>query len=65
MKEKSGPDACPFNYLYWAFLIRNEKALKGNPRMAMPYRTLAKWPEDRRQAIAREAENFLDSLAAS
>ena len=65
VKEKSGPDACPFNYLYWAFLIRNEKALKGNPRMAMPYRTLAKWPEERRQAIAREAENFLDSLAAS
>jgi len=65
VKEKSGHEACPFNYLYWAFLIRNEKALKGNPRMAMPYRTLAKWPEDRRQAIAREAENFLDSLAAS
>ena len=65
VKEKSGPDACPFNYLYWAFLIRNEKALKGNPRLTMPYRTLAKWPEERRQAIIREAGNFLDSLVAS
>ncbi len=61
-RQKLGPDACPFNYLYWNFLIDNEKRLSGNPRMAMPYRTLARMDEARRKAIAAEASAFLDSL---
>ena len=63
VKQKSGPKACPFNYLYWAFLIRNARALRGNPRMAMPYRTLAGWDATRKAAITAEAERFLDGLA--
>eukprot|EP01037_Dinobryon_pediforme_P012758 gene12758-12855_t len=39
-KVKTGPKACPFNYLYWNFLIENEARLAQNPRLAMPYRTL-------------------------
>ncbi|RJF76694.1 cryptochrome/photolyase family protein [Rhodopseudomonas palustris] len=63
VKQKSGPRACPFNYLYWAFLIRNAKNLRGNQRLAMPYRTLAGWDEARKAAIVAEAEAFLDGLA--
>jgi deoxyribodipyrimidine photolyase-related protein len=59
---KSGAKACPFNYLYWNFLIRNETVLSGNPRMAMPYRTLAAFPADRRAAIEQEARTFLAAL---
>jgi deoxyribodipyrimidine photolyase-related protein len=59
---KSGSKACPFNYLYWNFLIENELRLAKNPRMAMPYRTLAKMTPARRQEIATEADTFLDSL---
>jgi deoxyribodipyrimidine photolyase-related protein len=59
---KSGPEACPFNYLYWNFLIENEGRLARNPRMAMPYRTLAKMTPARRKEIAAEAEAFLDGL---
>lgn len=59
---KLGPKACPFNYLYWDFLIRNEARLKANPRMAMPYRTLAKMDEARKGEIARQAAGFLESL---
>jgi deoxyribodipyrimidine photolyase-related protein len=59
---KLGPKACPFNYLYWDFLIRNEARLKANPRMAMPYRTLAKMGADRREQIAAQARDFLNSI---
>jgi deoxyribodipyrimidine photolyase-related protein len=63
--EKLGPKACPFNYLYWDFLLRNEKRLSGNPRMAMPYRTLAKMEAGRKREIATAAELFLDGLSQS
>jgi deoxyribodipyrimidine photolyase-related protein len=61
-KVKSGPGACPFNFLYWNFLIENEKRLGGNPRMAMPYRNLARFTPDRRAEIVRAAKAFLDGL---
>jgi deoxyribodipyrimidine photolyase-related protein len=61
---KSGPDACPFNYLYWNFLIENEGRLARNPRMAMPYRTLAKMAPARRNEIETDARAFLASLPA-
>lgn len=59
---KSGPGACPFNVLYWDFLIRNEERLAGNPRMAMPYRTLRRFTAERRAEIVRDATAFLDGL---
>jgi deoxyribodipyrimidine photolyase-related protein len=62
VKAKSGPTACPFNYLYWAFLIRNAAVLGRNQRLAMPYRTLASWDEGRKAAITAEANAFLDAL---
>jgi len=62
VKVKSGPRRCPFNDLYWAFLIRNEARLRGNPRMAMPYRTLSTWAGERKAALVRQAEAFLDGL---
>lgn len=62
VKEKTGSRACPFNYLYWAFLIRNERKLADNPRMAMPYRALAKWKADRKAAVTRQARQFVDGL---
>jgi deoxyribodipyrimidine photolyase-related protein len=61
---KIGQKACPFNVLYWDFLMRNEAALKSNPRMAMPYRTLAKMEVSRKAQIEREARAFLDGLDA-
>lgn len=65
VKQKTGPSACPFNYLYWAFLIRQKERLSANPRMAMPYRTLAGWPPERMVEILAEADAFLDRLDGS
>ena len=61
-KVKLGEGACPFNYLYWYFLIKNRGKLSGNPRLGMPYRNLAKMDEARQQQIVQEAEQFLNSL---
>jgi deoxyribodipyrimidine photolyase-related protein len=61
-KQKSGPDACPFNPLYWHFLIENRDTLDKNPRLAMPYRNLDKMTDARRAEIVREARAFLDAL---
>ncbi|MEM7241919.1 MAG: cryptochrome/photolyase family protein [Pseudomonadota bacterium] len=59
---KSGADACPFNYLYWDFLDRNAGKLSKNPRLAMPYRTLAKFDDARRTEIRSDAARFLREL---
>lgn len=56
---KSGESACPFNDLYWNFLIQNADHLAGNPRMAMPYRTLDGLGEQRREEITTDAARFL------
>ena len=64
-KTKLGPKACPFNYLYWYFLIVNEKRLKSNPRMGMPYRNLARMAESTRQEVVKQAEAFFAQLENS
>jgi deoxyribodipyrimidine photolyase-related protein len=63
MSAKSGPDACPFGYLYWHFLIENQGRLQHNPRLAMPYRTLDRMGPERRAEIAAQAQAFLASPA--
>ena len=59
---KSGAGACPFNLLYWNFLIENRGRLARNPRMAMPYRTLDAMTPERREILAREAQTFLAQM---
>jgi deoxyribodipyrimidine photolyase-related protein len=62
VKSKNGEDACPFNYLYWNFLIRNQEALAGNPRMGMIYHTLNTMDNDRQDEIMRDSEQFLSRM---
>ncbi|WP_426036494.1 cryptochrome/photolyase family protein [Cypionkella sp. TWP1-2-1b2] len=61
-KVKLGPKACPFNYLYWNFLIENAATLRPNPRMSLPYVTLSKMPAEQRADITRSAAQFLSGL---
>jgi deoxyribodipyrimidine photolyase-related protein len=62
VKAKSGAGACPFNRLYWPFLIRHSDRLARNPRMAPMYRTLANWGPDKRAALAADGEACLRDL---
>lgn len=55
---KNGEKACPFNYLYWNFMIENQDKLKGNRRMAMMYATLGKMDDNKRSQIAADADAF-------
>ncbi|MGH0031343.1 MAG: cryptochrome/photolyase family protein [Myxococcota bacterium] len=40
---------CPITSLYWSFLCRNEAALRDNPRVAMPLRSLARRSRGKRE----------------
>ena len=62
VKQRVGEDACPFNALYWDFLARNERKLRQNPRLGMPYRNWEKMTEEDRAAIRDQAARFLNSL---
>ncbi|EGD58991.1 deoxyribodipyrimidine photolyase-related protein [Novosphingobium nitrogenifigens DSM 19370] len=62
VKRKTGPDACPFNALYWHFLDRNADRLSGNPRLAYPYATWARMSPEKRAETLASAEAFLATL---
>lgn len=62
VKKKNGPDACPFNYLYWDFITRNAERLKGNPRMGMIYRSLERTDDEKRAAVKADAEAFFEKI---
>ncbi len=53
----TGERACPFTTLYWDFLLRHERRLAANPRMALQVKNLARLGPAERVAIqARAAE---------
>jgi deoxyribodipyrimidine photolyase-related protein len=62
VSSKNGEQACPFNYLYWDFLIRHKDKLAANQRLAMIYRTLDKMGEEKIQAIQQDSQQFLLAL---
>ena len=61
-KIKTGPEACPFNYLYWDFYSRHEARFAKNPRIGMALKTLGKKTEEERASIASSARSFFDQL---
>ena len=65
VKDRLGENACPFNSLYWDFLIRNQAKLAGNHRMAIPYTSVERMPEAERAAIQAKAERVKTELGAT
>jgi deoxyribodipyrimidine photolyase-related protein len=62
VNEAIGENACPFNALYWHFLMRHRDKLAHNHRLRMPYRNLDRMDGDRRTALWDQAESFLAKL---
>jgi deoxyribodipyrimidine photolyase-related protein len=61
-RKRHGPGACPFNYLYWNFLIGHEKLLRSNPRMGRNVLSLRHLDRNERIAVQQEAARFFDSI---
>lgn len=62
VKLKTGPDACPFNYLYWDFLARNKELLSNNQRLAMIYNVYNKMSDQQKIDISNSAKNFYEKI---
>ena len=63
VKEKTGPNACPLNYLYWDFFDRNRDTLGGNPRLTQVYRTWDRMESIRKVTVREDAKRFLRTLS--
>jgi len=62
VQQKTGADACPFNYLYWNFIDQHMDKLQGNQRMAMMLSQWRKRKEEDKQAVRASAGEFLQQL---
>lgn len=60
--KRTGNDACPFNFLYWNFLIKHEEKLRANPRYGPAVLGLRNINEDERKRIEQHAAAFLHQL---
>jgi deoxyribodipyrimidine photolyase-related protein len=65
VKQRTGPNACPFNTLYWDFIRRHAATIKSNPRMAQMVRTFEKFADDERARIKASAATILADLKPS
>ena len=62
VSKKTEEGACPFNSLYWHFLVENRETLKDNGRINRAYSTWDRMSADKRSAYLERAEHYLSSL---
>jgi deoxyribodipyrimidine photolyase-related protein len=61
-KQKTGSDACPFNYLYWHFIDQHADRFSGNPRMRTIVSSWLKRSETNKEDVRVSARGFLSAL---
>ena len=59
----TGENACPFNALYWDFLVRHEDTFRGNQRMPYVFSTWDKFTLEKQNAIRAQAKTTLQKMA--
>ena len=62
VKQRTGPDACPFNSLYWDFLARHRDLLGKNHRLLRMYDGWDRFAPAEQVAIRAQAAGFLAQL---
>ncbi len=60
--EKTGERACPFNSLYWDFMLRHRDRFGRNPRIGMIYRNWDRQDKAKRKATLERADWCLRHL---
>ncbi len=61
--EMTGEKACPFNALYWDFLVRHEDKFRGNQRMPYVFSTWDKFAPEKQKAIRAQAKVTLQKMS--
>ncbi|MEM1329729.1 MAG: cryptochrome/photolyase family protein [Planctomycetota bacterium] len=62
VKKRSGESACPFNTLYWEFLMRHEDRFAKNHRMAMIMKNVARLAPSERAELTVSAKRIRTRL---
>ena len=62
VKQRTGPDACPFNALYWDFLDRNQEKLRGNSRLFRTYGSWDRMSDATKSELRASSTAFLATL---
>jgi deoxyribodipyrimidine photolyase-related protein len=62
VKQRTGPDACPFNSLYWDFLARHRDVLGSNHRLLRMYDGWDRFAPAEQAAIQAQASVFIATL---
>jgi len=62
--EAVGDKACPFTTLYWDFLERHRARFAKHPRAALQWRSLERLSDEKRKAIAAQAQQLREQLSA-
>jgi len=62
VSKKTGKNACPFNYLYWDFLIKHRDKLSKNHRMGLIYKSLDRMSTETIDAMQAQAEQLLSAI---
>jgi deoxyribodipyrimidine photolyase-related protein len=65
VKERTGERACPFNPLFWDFLVRHRDRFGKHPRIGALYRTWDRFGDDEKARIRESAARVLSSLEPS
>ena len=58
-KQKTGPDACPYNYLYWRFIDEHAERFASNPRMRTVVNAWLARSEANKEPVRESASAFL------